>query len=88
MPKTISCGIAAIRKKNDSLEILLCKPVNAGFYGIWPKILQGNSSRGERCRHDVRAAAESREQPHSDGSTDPPGTFPTPPLRPVSGWWR
>lgn len=34
MPKIISCGIAPLRKNGDKIEILLCKPVNGGFYGM------------------------------------------------------
>lgn len=34
MGKIISCGIVPIRKNGDDVEILLCKPINGGFYGM------------------------------------------------------
>lgn len=34
MPKIISCGIVPIRKNNEDIEILLCKPTNSGLYGM------------------------------------------------------
>ena len=34
MVKIISCGIAPLRKNGEEIEILLCKPINDGFYGM------------------------------------------------------
>jgi ADP-ribose pyrophosphatase YjhB (NUDIX family) len=34
MAKIVSCGIAPLRKNGDEIEILLCKPINGGFYGM------------------------------------------------------
>jgi len=34
MGKIISCGIAPLRKNGDEIEILLCTPINGGFYGM------------------------------------------------------
>lgn len=34
MSKIVSCGIAPLRKNGDEIEILLCKPINGGFYGM------------------------------------------------------
>lgn len=45
MPKIISCGIAPIRKHNDKIEILLCKPTNSGYYGMG--FLKGQMEDGE-----------------------------------------
>ena len=63
MPKTISCGIAAIRKKNDSLEILLCKPVNAGFYGM-------GFLKGQMEPNETKLEAAKREFSEESGGLD------------------
>ena len=63
MPKTISCCIAAIRKKNDSLEILLCKPVNAGFYGM-------GFLKGQMEPNETKLEAAKREFSEESGGLD------------------
>lgn len=45
MTKTVSCGLAPIRKHNGKIEILLGKPINSGFYGVG--FLKGQVEPGE-----------------------------------------
>lgn len=63
MPKIISCGIAPIRKNGDEFEILLCKPVNAGFYGM-------GFLKGQIEKDETRLQAARREFSEESGGLD------------------
>ncbi len=45
MSKIISCGIVPIRKYNNKIEILLCKPTSSGYFGMG--FLKGQMEEGE-----------------------------------------